>query len=117
MYINNENADRAIVMLNEEMGKILAMPELSKDTLCALGEIVDIMKDIKELDKGEGNSYEGGYGRNSMNYSSRFDGYSARRGRSYDTERDHLLSKIEHFMNQASNESERQLVQKIMNSI
>ena len=110
MYINAENADKAVVMLNEEMGKILTMPELNKDTLCALGEIVDIMKDIKEIS-------EGGYGRNSMNYSSRYDGYSTMRGRSYDTERDHILSKMEHFMNQASNESERQLVQRIMNSI
>lgn len=136
MYITDENADKAVAMLNTEMGKILAMPELNKDTLCALGELVDILKDLKEIDKDayeEGSSYgsyAGGYGNSNRGsyagggYSQRYNsynnynGYSSRRGRrSMDSERDHIMSKMEQFMSQATNENERELVRRIMDSI
>lgn len=133
MYITDENADKMCALINKEMGKILDMPELTKDSLCLLGEMVDIMKDIKEID-GEGgmmeetNSYRGYSNRGSYNgggYSNRYGyngvgmgGYSSRRGmRSMDSERDRIFSKMEQFMDQASNEGERQLVRRIMDSI
>ena len=116
MYITEENADRLVDVINMEMGKIMDMPELSKDALCLLGEMVDILKDLKEID-GENSGYSNrGYSMR-HNYNTT-PGYSTRRGRrSYDSERDNILSKMERFMDQASNESERQLVQRIMDSI
>ena len=116
MYITDENADRALGMLNEEMDRILATGSMDREKLCLIGEIVDVMKDIKEIDgdKGmEGNSYKGTYSGRSYNNGS----YSYRRGMSYGSERDHIMSKMEQFMNQASNENERQLVRRIMDSI
>lgn len=131
MYITDENADRALGMLNEEMDRILATGSMDKEKLCLIGEIVDVMKDIKEIDMPEdmGNSYTGynSYGRGGSynSYGSYAGGgnggYSQRRysmrGRSMDSERDHIMSKMEQFMNQASNENERQLVRRIMDSI
>lgn len=121
MYIADENADRSLSMLNTEMSRILDRGELSKETLCLLGEIVDIMKDIKEMDGSsmdEGYSRTGGY----QGYSNRMGrsyngGSSYRRGYSRGSERDHLMDKMDQFMAQASTESERQLVQRIMNEI
>lgn len=116
MYITDENADRVISMLNTEMSRVLDRGELSKETLCLLGEMVDVMKDIKEMDSGmeeRGNSYAP----MRMNRRSYDDGYSYRRGYSRTSERDHLMDKMNHFMDQASNESERELVRRIMNEL
>lgn len=131
MYITNENADRLVDMLNAEITNILGMGNgMTKEAVCLLGEIVDILKDVKEIDmemgqEGGMNSYNygGSYGRGSYNnggYSSRYNngGYSSRRGRmSMSSERDHILSKMDHFMNQATNENERELIRRIMDSI
>lgn len=125
MYITDDNADRALGMLNEEMDRILATGSMDKEKLCLIGEIVDVMKDIKEIDMSEdmGNSYTGynSYGRGRSYAGGSNGGYSQRRysmrGRSMDSERDHIMSKMEQFMNQASNENERQLVRRIMDSI
>lgn len=123
MYITDDNANMALDMLNDEMGKILSTGDISKEKLCLIGEIVDIMKDIKEIDGEdmEGGMYKGnsnrGYSQRYNSYNSYNNGYSYRRGRSMDSERDHIMSKMEQFMNQASNENERQLVRRIMDSI
>lgn len=122
MYITNENADRAISMINTEMSRMLDRGELSKETLCLIGEMVDILKDIHELDKDEMPMDEG-YSRMGRSYN---DGYSytrdrmgrySSRGRSYGPDREHLMDKMDQFMNQASNESERELVRRIMREI
>lgn len=120
MYITDDNANMALDMLNGEMGKILSTGDMSKDKLCLIGEIVDIMKDIKEIDGEdmEGGMYKGNSNRGySQRYNSYNGGYSYRRGMSMDSERDRIMSKMEQFMNQASNESKRQLVRRIMDSI
>lgn len=122
MYITNENADRAISMINTEISRMLDRGELSKETLCLMCEMVDILKDIHEIEK-EGMSMDEGYSRGMRSYN---DGYSYARdrmgrysnnGRSYGTERDHLMNKMNQFMDQASSESERELVRRIMREI
>lgn len=122
MYITNENADKIVSMINTEMSRMLDRGELSKETLCLIGEMVDILKDVHEIEK-EGMSMDEGYSRGMRSYN---DGYSYSRdrmgrysstGRSYGTERDHLMNKMNQFMDQASSESERELVRRIMREI
>ena len=115
MYISAENAERLVSMLNTEMTTILNQGVLSKDTLCLLGQMVDIMKALKEMDNGQ--SMDSGYSRNSYNSYNNHGGYSYRRGYSRMGERERLLDTMDQYMAQASNESERQLIQRIMNSI
>ncbi len=130
MYITDENADKVLTALNKEMSALLGK-ELNKETLCLLGEIVDIMKDIREMDKpmeetgysydsyGHGGSYDGmmDYGYSNRGRRSYDGGSSYRRGYSRGNERDHIMEKMDRFMAQASNESERQLVRRIMNEL
>jgi len=120
MYITNENADRLVSMLNTEISQIINEGRLSKDVVCLLGEMVDVLKDIKELDK---ESMDEGYSQMGRSYD---DGYSYARDRmgrytshdrSYNSNRDHLMNKMNQFMDQASNESERELVRRIMREI
>lgn len=132
MYITNENADKIVSMMNTEMSRMLDRGELSKETVCLIGEMVDILKDVHELDKGE-MPMEEGYSQGMRSYRGSYDdGYSYARdrmgrytshdnmrsmGRSYGTERDHLMNKMNQFMDQASSESERELVRRIMREI
>lgn len=127
MYITDENADMAVSMINEEIRQILGKGELTKETLCLLGEMVDILKDMKEID-GADMSMDEGFSRTGRSYNSYNDGYSYARDRmgrytshgiqpmrySGASDKEHLMNK---YMDQASTESERELVRRIMNEI
>ena len=57
----------------------------------------------------EGNSYRGGYGRMS-------NGYSRRRNGGYSREdgKQHIINKLEHLMNEANDEQDRQAIQSLI---
>lgn len=127
MYITDENIEKAISIINTEMSHILDRGELTKETLCLLGDMVDILKDMKEIDVAD-MSMDEGFSRTGRSYNSYDDGYSYARDRmgryasranmssrySRGSEKEHLMNK---FMDQASTESERELVRRIMNEI
>lgn len=133
---------RAIVM--KEIDEINKKGELDENTLVCAYKLIDIVKDIHEIDEKmnggysqggmypymyamDGNSYRGnnnsyGYGnsyanrnRDSMGRYSR-DGYNSYRGYSREGDND-MMSKLEHMMNTAASETERQMIQRIMNQM
>lgn len=122
---------RAIVM--KEIDEINKKGELDENTLVCAYKLIDIVKDIHEIDEKMGggysqtgmyphmygNSYGNSYARNrdSMGRYSR-DGYNSYRGGySRDGERDDIMAKMEHMMNTAASETERQMIQRIMNQM
>lgn len=124
MYITDENADMAVSMINEEIRQILGKGELTKETLCLLGDMVDVLKDLKEIDGAE-LPIDNGYSRTGRSYN---DGYSYARDRmgrytshgnqsmrySGASDKEHLMNK---YMDQASTENERELVRRILNEM
>lgn len=137
---------RAIVM--KEIDEINKKGELDENTLVCAYKLIDIVKDIHEIDEKmnevsgysqggmypymyamEGNSYRGnnnsyGYGnsyanrnRDSMGRYSRDNSYNSYRG-GYSREGDSdVMAKMEHMMNTAGSETERQMIQRIMNQL
>lgn len=140
---------RDIVM--KELDEINKKGELDENTLVCVYKLVDIVKDINEIETGEeggyamamnsrmaypyyameGGSYRGGnsnnsYARNSyarnrdsMGRYSRENSYgnSYRGGYSREGEREEIMAKMEHMMDTASSETERQVIQRIMNQM
>ena len=124
MYMTDENIDRSISMINTEISHILDRGELSKETLCLLGEMVDILKDFKEIDEAgmdEGYSQRGySYARDRMGrYTSHDYGGDSMRSMRYSraSEPTHKEQLMDKFMAQASNENERELVRRILNEM
>lgn len=124
---------RAIVM--KEIDEINKKGELDENTLVCAYKLIDIVKDIHEIDEKMnggysqtgmyphmmyGNSYGNSYAtrnRDSMGRYSR-DGYNSYRGGySREGERDDMMAKMEHMMNTAGSETERQMIQRIMNQM
>ena len=133
---------REIVM--KEIDEINKKGELDENSLACVYKLVDIVKDINEIEMTEdggystanrmymyphtmeGNSYRGGntnygYGmnsyarnRDSMGRYSRDNSY---RGYSRDAERDEIMAKMGHMMDTAASETERQAIQRIMNQL
>ena len=124
--------------------------ELDENSLVCAYKLVDIVKDIHEIDEKiyemnngysqggmypymyamDGNSYRGnnnsyGYGnsyanrnRDSMGrYSRNSYDNSYRGGYSREGERDEIMAKMEHMKNTAGSETERQMIQRIMNQV
>ena len=116
---------------------------ISMDQIDAYDKLIDMDKDLQEISMNDqiGDYYEDEYSRNSYrgnsyrmngngdrggNYSNS-GGYSRRggsynrggsyRGYSRDAERDHMMEKMERMMEEASSETERQAIQKIMDTI
>lgn len=121
MYITEDNKTKIVDNLNKEITKILDHGELTKDTLHCLYEIVDVLKDMGEVDEKEmeigGYSQRGGmYSQRMMPYSynsyDRGNSYGGGSYNSYGSERDHMMNE---FMSQASNDHERDLIRRIMN--
>lgn len=121
MYITEDNKTKIVDHLNKEITKILDIGDLTKDTLHSLYEIVDILKDVGEVDEKEmngmsqgmsyghrmmpHNSY-GGYNNPGMSYTNSYNSYGDDRGRMMDQ-----------WMNQATNEHERELVRRILGNM
>lgn len=144
---------REIVM--REIDEINKRGELDENSLVCVYKLVDIIKDINEIETGEeggyamamnsrmaypyyamegGGSYRGGnsgnsYARNSYanarnrdsmgRYSREGNSYgnSNRGGYSREGEREEIMAKMEHLMNTAASETERQMIQRIMNQL
>lgn len=130
--------DRTLENLHEivmkEIDEINKKGELDENTLVCAYKLIDIVKDIHEIDSHmEGYSQTGMYPYNSyrdnsyMGYSSRNRdsmgrysrgyGNSYRGGYSRDGEHDDLMAKMERMMNTAGSETERQVIQRIMNQM
>ena len=137
--------DRIKDMVYDELDQLTRHDQLTKDAVCMIGELVDILKDIGTVEMFEegvyvddngmyhdGSGYSQGYaprryeggnsyrgynvgGRNMMNNS----GYS-RRGRSgYSREdgKDHLVQKLEALMNEVNDEHDRQSIQRLIDQM
>jgi len=122
---------RAIVM--KEIDEINKKGELDENTLVCAYKLIDIVKDIHEIDEKMnggysqtsmyphmmyGNSYGNSYAnrnRDSMGRYSR-DGYNSYRGYSREGDSD-MMAKLEHMMNTAASETERQVLQRVMNQM
>lgn len=132
-------------IVTKEIDEINKKGELDENTLVCAYKLIDILKDIGEIESMEmgysqansymmypysmdnGNSYRGGYSnrysnpgysmrnRDSMGRYSR--DYSYRGGYSRDGEREEIMAKMEHMMNTAGSETERQMIQRIMNQM
>ena len=118
-------------LVEKEMHEISKRGELDETTLAYLYKLVDIAKDIGEIEDQEsgysgryypymmdsrGRSYNNGYsmrnrdsmGRYSRNYSNNsYRGYSG----------DDMMAKLEHMMDTAGSEAERQTIQRIMSQM
>lgn len=116
MYLSEENKNKLMEVFNKEVSKILEHGELNKDTLHSLYEIVDVLKDMCEIEEKDA---EGGYSTRRYphysynNYDHRGNSYN-RPYNSYGSDRDRMMDE---FMNQATTERERDLVRRIMNSM
>lgn len=106
MYLSEENKSKIVEHMNKELSKILAQ-EITKESLHCIYEIVDVLKDLGEIDeKTDGYSQGVRYDHRMMPHNSYGDyGYS---GNSYN---DPMMSQ---WMSQATNEHERDLVRRIL---
>lgn len=135
------------MLMTKELDEIVRRGELDENSLVCIYKMVDILKDIGEIESAEqgysqanysmypyamtGNSYNGNsYNGNSYNgYSGRgrdrmgrftsnsYDGGMSNRGYSRGSEKEEIMSKMEHMMANASSETERQAIQRIMNQL
>ena len=111
---------RDIVM--REIDDINRKGELDENSLMCAYKLIDIVKDIHEIDAHEngysqtgmyydgyrGNSYTGGYSNRNRDGMGRY---------SRNSERDDLMAKMEHMINTAGSETERQTIKRIMNQL
>lgn len=118
----------------KELDEINRKGELDENSLVCAYKLIDILKDIGEVEEhemgyssmmdpypmGNGNSYRGGYsnrysmrGRDSMGRYSR----NSYRGYSREGEHDDMMEKLERMMRDANSETERQVLQRVMNQI
>lgn len=118
-----------------EVEKISKKDELTKESLCVLKDVVDIVKDIGEIMRQEydrdemmggysgrggyssrmgryndGNSYARGY--NNGNSSRRYGRYN-----SYDDGRGYMMEHLEMAMDKASSDSERNMIRQLMDKM
>ena len=130
-------------MIYEEIENISHQGQLNKESVCVLGELVDILKDIGTVEMFEEGVYvpdneyslasayngSGGYSqkgiyrgennyRNNRSYSYN-NGYS-RRGRggySRDGANDHMISQLHQIMNETQNAEDRMAVQRLIDQM
>ena len=122
--------DRTLENLHEiamkELEEINKRGELDENSLAHAYKLIDIIKDIHEVDSHSGYSQTGyrpyymdGYSyrnRDSMGrYSRDYNNY--RGGYSRDSERDDIMAKMGHMMDTAASETERQVIQRLMNQL
>ena len=126
-------------MVYDEIENISRQGKLSKESVCVLGELVDILKDIGTVEMFEegfdvpeneyslaneyivngGYSQRGGYGGNSYrgNRGYNYGGYSRRGGYSREGAHDHMISQLHQIMNEAQNEEDRQAVKRLIDQM
>ena len=126
-------------MAMRELDEIVKRGEMDENSLVCIYKLVDILKDIGEIENSEmgysqngysmypyaweGNSYTGnsyrGYSRQRRDSMGRYsrDDYSNRGNYSRDSEREEIMAKMGRMMDNASSETERQAIQRIMNQL
>ncbi len=117
-----------------EIEKISRKEELTKEALCVLNDVIDIVKDIETIwaMKESGSYYEDGYsGRMSSSRMNRYsDGSSYSRGEnggrsgrrysrynSYDDGKDYMMEHLEMAMEKASSDSDRNMIRQLMDKM
>ena len=127
-------------MIYEEIENISHQGQLNKESVCVLGELVDILKDIGTIEmfeegiyvpeneyslasgyNGNGgysqrNGYRGLNNRNNRSYNYNY-GYSRRSGYSRDGANDHMISQLHQIMNETQNEEDRMAVQRLIDQM
>ena len=132
------NFDRVKEMIYREIDEISEQDQLTIECVEALGELVDILKDISEIDAME-NYDNGGYSNNGS-YSYRggrnmnmryYDGSSYNNGYSYgggsyrnsyrrnngysrDDSKHYMISELERMMNEAQSENDKMEIKKLV---
>ncbi len=114
---------RGIVI--KEMEGIVSHGELDDPSLCAVDKLVDIWKDLDEIEKNEGGYSQTGrmpYMYENRGYSSRRYGGNYARGGGYGRDggysRDSAtMDKLNRMMDEASSDVERDVIRKVMESM
>ena len=132
--------DRIKDLVYDEIEQISHRNQLDKDSVCVIGELVDILKDIGTVEMFEEGVYvpedeyslaSGGDYSQRGGYSSRYyndrgnnyrggNGYSRRGGRSgysRDDAKDHMIMKLENLMNEAQDEQDKQSIRRLIDQI
>ena len=123
-------------MIYEEIDNISHQGKLTKEIVCVLGDLVDILKDIGTVEMFEEgvyvpeNEYSLASGYSDGHYGNRSDN-SYRNGRSYnsgymrrgrggysrDNAHNHMISQLHDIMNQAQSDEDRQAVQRLIDQM
>lgn len=107
---------RGIVV--KEMEGIVSHGELDDPSLCAVDKLVDIWKDLDEIEKNEGGYSQGrmpyGYDNRSY-YGRRYSSY-ARNGGGYSRD-GAVMDKLNRMMDEAGSEAEREAIRKVMDNM
>ena len=109
---------RGIVM--KELGDIVSHGELDDGTLMCVDKLVDIIKDIDEIESHDGGYSNTGYNRMGYDNNSRGRGGMGRFGNNFrgGYSRDgSTMDKLNRMMNEASSDMERDVIRKIMDTI
>lgn len=138
--------DRIKDMVYDELDEIGGQGQLSKESVCIIGELVDILKDIGTVEMFEegfdvpeneyslaseyhngaysqrrgsrGGSYNDGNSYRSNGKMYYGSGYSRRsRGYSREDGKEHMIQKLEDLMNEAVNEQDRQSIQNLIHQM
>lgn len=123
-------------LMMRELDEIINRGEMDENSLACAYKIVDIIKDIAEIEEKEqgysgdgypmypyameGNSYNSyrGYSNRGRDRMGRFTSNGmSRRGYSRGSEREEIMAKMGHMMDTAASETERQAIQRIMNQL
>lgn len=133
--------DRIKDMVYDELDEFGHYEKLSKDAVCVIGELVDILKDIGTVEMFEegievpedeyslasGYSRNGGYSR--RYYRGSYDNGNSYRGRSYNYDeygrrgrtgysredsKEHMIGKLHQLMNEAQNENDREAINRLI---
>ena len=132
--------DRIKDMIYEELDGISHDGKLSKDTVCVIGELVDILKDIGSIEMFEENIYvedngtyhtpderggysnrmprryyDGGYQYGGNSY--RYGGTRMRGGYSREDGKAHMVEKLNHLMNEAQNDEDREAIRRLIHEM
>ena len=132
--------DRIKDMIYDELDEVSHRDKLSKETVCIIGELVDILKDIGSIEMFEegvsvtedGYSFDnwnmpnnGGYSNRRSYYndgsSYEYGGYSRRSGRrggySRDDGKKHMIEKLHSIMNEASDQKDKESIQRLIDQM
>ena len=137
--------DRIKDMVYNELEEIAGHGQLTKEAVCIIGELVDILKDIgtvemfeegfdvpeNEYSLASGYSRTGGYsqrrGYRGSNYTNNNSyrnggrmynyGYSRYGGYSREDGKEYMMQKLEELMNEAVNEQDRQSIQNLIHQM